>query len=508
MRRGLSLRSWAGSCVGAVLLAVLSLAGAALLPKSASAQAGPAAAPQPDITLQGKIDASANHTYVDVPFRVPPGVHRLTLAFAYTGREQRTTIDLSLYDPERFRGSSGGNKSQFTVADTDATPSYLPGAIVAGRWKLVLGVPNIRAGVTSQYTLRVWFDRAIDDSSFTETPLRTGLAWYRGDLHLHDAHSDGSCASQEGRKVPCPLFLTVEQATRRGLDFIAITDHNTQSQYEPMRELQPYFDKLLLIPGREITTFHGHMNVWGSTRWVDYRVGTKAVPDINHVIDAAHRVGALVSINHPQDPTGEDCMGCGWDQDPPADMSKVDAIEVINGGRDAGLAMWEQQLARGYRVTAVGGSDNHNAPRPLDDPGSVGWPTTVVEAKELSVSAILAGIRAGHVFVDVEGSSGAAARTLSVDAMAQGQHAAMGDALAAPQGTVVRFALQVTHCDGGSVELLLDGKTNLLPRNATADAPASAVWTSDGQRHWILPLARNANGLLLMVGNPIYVNAR
>ncbi len=25
-----------------------------------------------------------------------------------------------------------------------------------------------------------------------------------------------------------------------------------------MRELQPYFDRLLLVPGREITTFQGH----------------------------------------------------------------------------------------------------------------------------------------------------------------------------------------------------------------------------------------------------------
>jgi len=45
-----------------------------------------------------------------------------------------------------------------------------------------------------------------------------------------------------------PGLLHCGCGRRRGLDFIAITDHNATSQYNPMRELQPYFDKLLLIP--------------------------------------------------------------------------------------------------------------------------------------------------------------------------------------------------------------------------------------------------------------------
>jgi predicted metal-dependent phosphoesterase TrpH len=95
-------------------------------------------------------------------------------------------------------------------------------------------------------------------------PLRDQPGWYRGDLHMHDAHSDGSCASQSGKRVPCPLFLTVQAALKRGLDFIAITDHNTTSQLDAMRELQPYYDRLLLIPGRELTTFTGHAGLLGT----------------------------------------------------------------------------------------------------------------------------------------------------------------------------------------------------------------------------------------------------
>lgn len=39
--------------------------------------------------------------------------------------------------------------------------------------------------------------------------------------------------------------------------------------------LQPYFDKLLLIPGREITTFQGHFNLFGATQFLDFRLGSK-----------------------------------------------------------------------------------------------------------------------------------------------------------------------------------------------------------------------------------------
>lgn len=36
--------------------------------------------------------------------------------------------------------------------------------------------------------------------------------------------------------------------------------------------LQPAFDKILLVPGREITTFYGHANVFGLTDFIDFRM--------------------------------------------------------------------------------------------------------------------------------------------------------------------------------------------------------------------------------------------
>ena len=462
--------------------------------------------PKPNLILQGEVHPSQKQTYFDVPFTVPAGTHRITVTFENLGKDQHTVLDLGIADPFRFRGNSGGNKNHFTIGETDATPSYLPGAIPPGRWKLLISVPNIRAGVTSRYRAEVWFNSALDDSSFTEEPLRDQSGWYRGDLHMHDAHSDGSCPSQSGKPVPCPLFFTVDDAARRGLDFIAISDHNTTSQYNDERELQPYFDKLLLIPGRELTTFHGHANEWGTTRSVDYRVGTKQVPDVNAMFRSARALGAIVSINHPEAPTGEICMGCGWDPSPPADISLVTSIEVVNGGGHPATRFWEDQLRRGYRLTAVGGSDNHHANWPPEHPGSVGYPTTVIYAQNLSVAGILDGIRSGRVFIDATGSRD---RMLDMNGDVGGHTAPMGGELTVSSGTSVAITAHISGCAGGTVHFFGDGQESAaLPPQPVAGANEAVhtTWRSDGGRHWLRAEVHDTEDHLVLLGNPIYIN--
>ena len=143
-------------------LVLLAPALAALLTVAASAQT-----PHPDLTLRGTVtDAQANH-YLQVPFTVPADIERITVTFSYTGKEDHATLDLGVKDPVRFRGWSGGNKSTFTIGLSDATPSYLPGPIPAGRWKLILGVPNIRQGVRSEYEAKIHLSHAGDKP---ETP--------------------------------------------------------------------------------------------------------------------------------------------------------------------------------------------------------------------------------------------------------------------------------------------------------------------------------------------------
>jgi len=466
-----------------------------------------------DLVLEGDVNGSQNHTYIEVPFQVPEGVERVTLTFNYTEKDKHTALDLGLLDTVQLRCWSGGNKSLLTVGNSDATPSCLPGPIPQGEWNVLIGVPNIRPQVTSHYSVQVFFmrsGRVADEPAELLIPLRGGPGWYRGDLHMHTAHSDGQCPNQTGKMAPCPVFFTVDAAARRGLDFIAITDHNATSQYDAMRELQPYFDKLLLIPGREITTFQGHLNLLGTTAFLDFRLGRPDIPDMNTLLRNANRLGALISINHPNAPTGESCMGCGWSPASPVDMSLLQGIEAVNGGSAdpaySGIPFWENQLNLGYRLTAIGGSDNHRPMNSLDEEGSVGRPTTVVYASELSTPAILTGIRAGRVFIDVTGSRD---RILDVTASSATKTVHMGDMLAGAKGSQVSFEVFVTGSANGRVTLLEDGRALKTAAPVTLSSSSQTLrwsWTSDGQRHWFRPEVIGPDEKLWLLGNPIYVN--
>jgi hypothetical protein len=492
---------------GAIFFTVLALLAA---PPCRAQQTPPA--PPPDLVLHRTVTHADHQTYVELPFQVPQGIARITVESTYTERDKHTTIDLGLFDGERFRGWSGGNKASFTLSETDATPSYLPGPIRPGRWKLILGVPNVREGVRSEYTANIYFARAADSpavSTFSQQPLRTGPAWYRGDLHMHDAHSDGSCLSQSRRKVPCPLYKTVESAVRRGLDFIAISDHNTVSQYDAMRELQPYFDALLLLPAREITTFQGHANVYGTTEFIDFRLNSPYVPDINQLLQRVQDLHGIFSINHPGLPSGESCMGCGWTV-PNTDFSRVTAIEVVNGdwreGPGSGTSLWQEELNKGFRLTGLGGSDNHDADLPPDARSAVGRPTTVIYAQALSEHAILDALRAGHVFIDVEGTND---RIVEFAAKTDSGTARMGDAIHAPAGQKLHFTVRMVALPGAVPEVIQDGQpTALLDKSASAkpDETREFDYVSDGKRHWLRVNVRSAEGSLLIVGNPIYLN--
>ncbi len=469
--------------------------------------------PSTELSLRGTVRGSQNQSYIKVPFSVPAGTERVTITFDYTNKDQHTALDLGLLDPTELRCWSGGNKSTLTVGLMDATPSCLPGAIPQGTWNVLIGVPNIRANVVSHYTIHVYFSRTgavAQEPAVLLQPLRAGPAWFRGDLHMHTAHSDGRCPSQTGKMVPCPLYFTVDAAARRGLDFIAITDHNASSQYDAMRELQPYFDKVLLIPGREITTFQGHINFLGSTDSIDFRLDGSNVRDVNTLLRTAARVGAITSINHPASPSGEICMGCGWTPSTPVDLRLLTGVEVVNGGEEqygiSDLPFWNKELNRGCRLTGIGGSDNHRPMQPLDQLGSVGSPTTVVYAAELSAPAILDGIRAGHVFVDLAGTRD---RLLEVTAVDGSKTAHPGDMLSAAQGENIDFDARLTAAASGTVHWIEDGQEVISPTNAkasSADQSFALSWVSDGRRHWFRTEIAGPDGKLWLIGNPVYVN--
>jgi hypothetical protein len=470
----------------------------------------PALAKDADLNLNGSFTAADNETYTEVPFDVPAGVTRLTIRFDSEAMARGASINLAVQAPDRLRGWSGEIRPQVTIGEIDSTPGYLTGPIVPGRWSLLVGAGRMPRDPPVHYSAQIWFDHPGDAfRGFSVHPLKSGPGWYRGDLHMHSGHSDGECKSMRGVDIPCPVFPTLAAARDAHLDFISLTDHNTTSQTESLRELAPYFDDLLIIPGQEVSMFRGHANVFGPTQTLDFNVGGARGPGFNHLLDEVEQTHGVISINHP----GADC--CRWRMQD-VDYRRVNALEVINGGNldDTGspegrssFPLWEELLNEGYRIAGISGSDNHEAfQRIAKDNQGVGRPTVVVYATELSQSAILDAIRSGHAFIDVWGAQD---RFLEVDATSGKLHAMMGDTLKVPRGAPVTFAVHVRGAPESSRISIAGNGASLIARADTnlplAETRHSFQLKADGRAHWVRFDVRDAKDVLLLVGNPIYI---
>lgn len=431
---------------------------------------------------------------LEQPFDVPAGVRRVEVAYEVSGVAERTVVDLGLRGPDGLRGWSGGSRRRIWVSRLGATPGYLPGAIEPGRWAVVLGVPNIRSGRTDtcEITVRLF----ADDLPVPDALTGRGPGWYVGDLHAHSGHSDGRARSRRGAAVGTPPHRVFDAAAAAGLDFITLTDHNTASHWLDVDRLQPFYDDLLLLHGREVTTYRGHANTTGERTAHEFRLPE---PDASPAVVLAPiaRDGAFVSINHPTAPDDERCMGCGWNVADAAVLGAVHGVEVVNGdasdGPLAGWPFWSGLLSQGYRLTAVGGSDDHT----IDDPAdrTVGRPTTVVWARELSEAAIVDGLKSGRVYVRVLGPAGPA---LDFSAEQDGVTTAMGGTVQG--GGPIRLVARISGASGQMLEWVIDGR--VVERTPVTDAPLSLLVPA-GAGAWFSLVLRDVDGVTLFA-NAIY----
>jgi hypothetical protein len=334
-----------------------------------------------------RTDQAAN-PYFYVPFAVGAGVTRIDVALDYQ-RAEDCVIDVGLLDPhatdfpsaQGLRGWSGSARERFFVATDDATPGYLPGAIAAGDWRVVLGLHRVPAAGASA-AIHVTLDRRsrpIGEVPCFAAAVRRGAGWYQGDLHCHTFHSDA-------RGAPETLHDAARQA---GLDFLAVSDHNTISHH---RYFGPRSSpELVFIRAMEVTTSAGHANVFGLGEYVDFRLAQSS--DARELAERVHDGGGLLSINHdkPPDP---------WSHD----LADIDCMEVWQSHWFASnwiaLARYDSRLRGGRRVTLVGGSDFHQ-PQNLcaEGPLMLARPTTRLWLDELSERAVLAALKSGRGYV-------------------------------------------------------------------------------------------------------------
>lgn len=422
---------------------IAALLALAILPATALAQQ------TPTWTLSGDVPDDGNRFFL-LPFEVPAGA--VEIEVRHDDLSEANILDWGLNDPNGWRGWGGGNAEPAIVGIDAASRSYKAGALPAGTWNVVVGKAKIEAPPgqyhvevfvrTSNATLAAQTERA---PYVAAAALETGPRWYAGDFHVHSIES--------GDARP-PLDEVATFARGRGLDFVALSDHNTNSQVEFIADAQSRHPDLLFIPSVEWTSYAGHANAIGATEWVDHKVGFGNL-SFDQVGQAYRDQGALLSINHPNLEVGNSCIGCGWNHAGAGPW--VGAVEIATGGwSQSGFIFgfgarqfWDAMLDEGHHLAAIGGSDDHRAGVDLSAYQSpIGDPTTMVYAEELSVAAILEGIRNGRTVVKLQGPDDPMIELSS-------EQPIVGDTVTAARA---RFVATVTGGAGDTFRWVVDGE--------------------------------------------------
>ena len=384
-------------------------------------------------TLEDQIASPWHYLPVDVP----PGTHAVRVTLNYD--RSAGVLDLGCLGAAGFRGWSGGARDSFVIAAGQATPGYLPGEPEPGRWQVIMGLYRVPPdGLPYEVTAQiVSASRPLLGSPPAAPPVpqrpprrnlpaSDGQQWRAGDLHTHTVHSDGA--------------LTVDELARfaveSGLDFIAITDHNTVSHHGELPGAGRRYG-ITLIPGQEVTTSEGHAGALGDIGWVDFREPAGAW------LRATRERGGLLSVNHPI--AGPVSWMHAMPERPP--LVEVWHWSWLDLSWTTPLSWWR---AWDPGAIPVGGSDWHRT----GSDAPPGTPTTWVESAGDGAAEILASISAGRVAISAQRDGPVLLRTggelVAVDAD--------GTTLAGPDGPRARVrGDQARFADAAGCHRLLTG---------------------------------------------------
>ncbi|MDA1305943.1 MAG: CehA/McbA family metallohydrolase [Acidobacteria bacterium] len=461
-----------------------------------------------DVVLSGVVGITDKGTYQEHEFDVPTGITRLDFTFTHAHKEVGAQLEVGVFDPTRFRGTSRFSKTDFYIADGHATPSYHAGSLPAGRWRISLGIPALGPAPQVEWQVTVKMSARSPHLAPAQAQAATGTSaprWFVGDFHAHTLHSDGfGCHDSETPTITrgCHTWEIVEAARARALNFVAITDHNTTSHHIEMAALQHTVPELVLVRGQELTTFHGHANVYGTSAFIDFRLGFGG-RHITQVVADIARAGGLLSINHPGRLTGDRCTGCGWDA-PGTPWSDIGVMEVVNGtttdGPTSGLWFWHARLNEGHRLTGIGGSDDHAV---RSTRTRLATPTTVVFATGLSETEILAGVRTGRVYIRTRGPEGPSV-DLSMDDAGTTVH--MGGTLLVTVPGTRTLRINTTAAAGHEIDIVQNGEV-IATHTVPGDAAVVTTEVPVAPDAWINVRLRDGKGITA-ISNPIYLRRR
>ena len=156
----------------------------------------------------------------------------------------------------------------------------------------------------------------------------------RFDLHIHSNYSTDSNLAVDN---------ILKQAVRKGLDGIAICDHNTvEGSLVAIQRAKELNLPLLVIPGIEISTSDGHLIVLG------IRENIQPGLPVLETINIAREKGGVVIAPHP---FKKDSIGFS--------SKDADAVETFNSRCVFGENEKAKHMAYELEKPEVGGSDSH-----------------------------------------------------------------------------------------------------------------------------------------------------
>ncbi len=202
--------------------------------------------------------------------------------------------------------------------------------------------------------------------------IDTAYREYVGSPHVHSVYSDGSGS-----------YRTIAAAANAAqLNFVIVTDHNVRPQ-----GLEGYVGQTLMLSGEEVHNVRrdpqaNHLLVYGA----EHEMAPYSFGSTQTLIRAARERDGICYIAHPiERPSaiGTDLAAIPWTQWPPEGIhgleiwnymsefkgllwNKLVALVYayrpewgIRGPYRATLKLWDELLASGHKIAALGGADAH-----------------------------------------------------------------------------------------------------------------------------------------------------
>ncbi len=162
------------------------------------------------------------------------------------------------------------------------------------------------------------------------------------ELHAHTHYSHGTKIHYDAIHSPEDMVRT---AAQKGLDAIAITDHDTLNGIREAVKCSKKYG-IEVIPGEEISSNHGHIVALGISEVVP------AGLDLHECLDRIHSQGGIAISSHPfaikSYGLGKLCRYC-------------DAVEAFNSQNlDRISNLWALKFIRKHSLSPVASSDAHS----------------------------------------------------------------------------------------------------------------------------------------------------